>query len=288
LSLLLILGAGYMGAALGEVALEQDHGVVLADNWYATDRAELEELEREGARVEAADIRKPADLDRLLAARPDRVFLLAAQASRIVAERDPDYTEETNTTGVRRVAEAIARADHPPALVYASSLNVYGVPQAGSVSADHPYGSQRDLAHLSKIYGELCLRMHAEAAGFDLAILRFGIVYGPSSVEHDEPEHQTVVDKFCRLAAAGKPLTLDDGGKSTIGVVHVEDAARIMLDAGTKPGVTVHNVAAESVTVADLAALVNGKPTTGGAAHTFETPFTYRHRLADYMKRTPS
>ena len=70
----------------------------------------------------------------------------------------------------------------------------------------------------------------ARARGFGLALLRLGIVYGPSPVEHDAPESQTVVDKFRRLAAAGEPLPLDDGGRATIGVVHVEDAARILLD----------------------------------------------------------
>ena len=57
MSSFLILGAGYMGAALAEVALEQDHDVTLADNWYLTERSRLAELEREGARVETADIR---------------------------------------------------------------------------------------------------------------------------------------------------------------------------------------------------------------------------------------
>jgi UDP-glucose 4-epimerase len=273
-----------MGAALAEVALEQDHAVTLADNWYLTDRVKLGELEREGARLETADIRRRDELDRLLEEGPDRVFLLAAQASRIVAERDPDYTEETNTTGARRVAEAIASADAQPALVYASSLNVYGPAPRGKVGVDHPYGPQRDLAHLSKVYAELCLEMYSVAAGFDLTILRFGIVYGPSPVEHDQqPEHQTVVDKFRRLAAGGEPLPLDDGGKATIGVVHVEDAALIMLNSSPGKGVTRANVAAETVTVGDVATLARGEPATGSPACSFETPFAYRYRLADYL-----
>jgi nucleoside-diphosphate-sugar epimerase len=280
----LILGAGYMGAALAELALEQDHSVTLADNWYLTDRVQLGELEREGARLETADIRRRDELDRLLDQRPERVFLLAAQASRMVAERDPDYTEETNMTGARRVVEAIASAGERTALVYASSLNVYGPAPRGKVAADHPYGPQRDLAHLSKVYAELCLEMYSLAAGFDLAILRFGIVYGPSLVEHDRrPEHQTVVDKFRRLAVAGEPLPLDDAGKATIGVVHVDDAASIMLSSPSEPGVTKANVAAETVTVADVAALARGEPLTGSPDCSFETPFAYRYRLADYM-----
>jgi UDP-glucose 4-epimerase len=283
----LILGAGYMGAALAEVALEQDHEVTLADNWYLTERSRLSELELDGARVETADVRDPSDLARLLSQRPDRVYLLAAQASRLVAASDPDYTESTNVTGARRVAEALSAAGGPQ-LVYASSLNVYGPGVAGNVTTEHAFGAQRDLAHLSKVWGELCLEMYAREHGFDLAILRFGIVYGPSIVEHEDPENQTVVDRFCRLAAAGEPLPLDDGGKATIGVVHVEDAACIMLDSPSGPGVTVANVAAESITVADIAAIAQGNEATGTPACSFETPFSYRYRVANYMTRVSS
>jgi UDP-glucose 4-epimerase len=275
-----------MGAVLAEVALERDFEVTLADNWYSTERAKLAELETEGARIEDADIRRAADLDRLLSRRPDRVYLLAAQASRVVADRDPDYTEETNVTGARRVAEAVARASHP-ALVYASSLNVYGPGLEGRISADRPYGSQGDLAHLSKIYGELCLSLYAAKAAFDLAILRFGIVYGPSPAEHSEPEHQTVVDKFRCLAEEGRPLPLDDGGAATIGAVHVEDAACAMLGAPSEPGVSLSNVAAETITVADVAALARGQETSGTPQCSFETPHEYRFRLADYLMTPP-
>jgi nucleoside-diphosphate-sugar epimerase len=278
----LILGAGYIGAMLAECLLEQDDDVVLADNWYATDRQQLAELESEGARVETADIRDRARLDELMADRPGRVFLLAAQASRPISERDPDYTEETNVIGARRVAEAVAAAA-VPALVYASSLNVYGPSLSGSIGVDHPLGRQRDLAHLSKIYAEQSLSIHAERSGFDLAILRLGIVYGPSPAEHDSPESQTVVDKFRRLADKGEPLPLDDGGKTTIGVAHVEDVARVLCASPGSPGVTVANVAAECVTVADVAALARGEQPAGSPACSFETPFDYRYRLADYM-----
>jgi nucleoside-diphosphate-sugar epimerase len=280
LARLLILGAGYLGAALAERALAAGEEVILADNWHATEPAQLAELKSGGAMVAEADIRQPEALDRLLGRGVARVYLLAAQASRPLAEREPDYTEETNVTGARRVAEAASRAGIP-ALVYASSLHVYGSPR-GDVDADHPYGPQHDLVHLSKIYAELCLRMHAERAGFRLAILRLGIVYGPSPVEHERPESQTVVDKFRHLAAEGAPLPLDDGGQATIGVVHVGDVARIMLEAPTRSGTSIDNVVAETVTVADVAALARGDRPAGERACTFRSRFGYEHRLADY------
>jgi nucleoside-diphosphate-sugar epimerase len=253
---------------------------VLADNWYATRREQLEGLEARGARVETADIRRPAHLEKLLAERPRKVFLLAAQASRPLAESEPDYTEETNVTGARHVAEALATLGAP--LVYGSSAHVYGDVLSGEIGPDHPYGAQRDLSHLSKIYAELCLQMYAQRAGFPLSLLRLGIVYGPSPVEHTRPGSQTVVDKFKGLASAGEELPLDDGGRATIGVVHVEDVARILLDS-PRSALEVENVVAETTTVAGVAALVRGEQADAEPGWTFSSPFEYRHRLAEYL-----
>jgi nucleoside-diphosphate-sugar epimerase len=273
----LILGAGYIGARLAELAIDAGREVVLADNWFATEREQLGGLGA-GARVETVDIRSAEDLARVVPG-AERVYLLAAQASRPLSISDPDYTEETNLTGARRVAEAVAEAGCE-SLVYGSSLHVYGPSLTGEVGADHPYGPQGDLSHLSKIYAELCLDLYARRHGFELSVLRLGIVYGPSPVEHERPESQTVVDKFRRLAAAGEELPLDDGGRATIGVVHVDDVAKIMLDAPACPA----NVAAETVTVADVAALARGEEPAGGATHTFASPFEYEHRLREYMR----
>jgi len=281
---LLVLGAGYVGAALADAALADGRDVVLADNWYATGRDQLETLETRGARVVDADIRSRDDVERLLDLSPARLYLLAAQASRPLSETDPDYTEATNVTGVRHVAEAVA-ARGGPAIVFGSSLHVYGSALSGDVGSDAPYAEQRDLTHLTKIAGELLLTLHARRRGFDLSLLRLGIVYGPSPVEHDRPESVTVVDKFRRLAAAGEPLPLDEGGRATIGVVHVADVARILLDAPHDPGVSAANVAAETVTVADVAALARGDAPAGGARFRFTSPFAYRHELAEYLAR---
>ena len=275
---ILVLGAGYIGAKLAELALADGHEVVLADNWFATERSQLSGLEAAGTRVETVDIRE--DVGALLAESPDVVYLLAAQASRPLSERDPDYTEQTNVTGTRRVATAVGEAG-VPRLVFGSSLHVYGSGLTGEVRPSTPYGPQRDLAHLSKVYGEQALSIEADRHGFALAIMRLGIVYGPSPVEHSAEASQTVVDKFRKLAAAGEELPLDEGGRATIGVVHVEDVARILLEA--RPGV--ENVAAETVTVADVAALACGEEPSGKAAFTVSSPFSYRHRLSDYLRR---
>jgi nucleoside-diphosphate-sugar epimerase len=276
---ILVLGAGYVGARLGELVLDRGDEVVLADNWYATSRTQLAALEDRGARVETADIRVADDVERILGIEPDRLFLLAAQASRPISELEPDYTEETNATGVRLVAEGVAARRGPP-VVFGSSLHVYGTGLTGEVGPERPYGAQDDLAHLTKIYGELVLGLYARRAGFELALARLGIVYGPSPVEHDRPESLTVVDKFRRLVAAGEEPRLDDGGRATVGIVHVEDAARALLAAEPGPS----NVAAETITVADLARLARREKRQDEPAFTVASPYDYRRRVEDYLR----
>src|SRR6478735_4807138 len=279
---LLILGAGYVGSAIGERALAGGHDVVLADSWLATEPSQLDGLAAAGADVRTADIRDAAALASLLELRPDVVHLTAAQASRPLSEREPDLTEETGVAGVRRVGEAVASAG-VPALVFASSLHVYGGGLAGEVGPEAPYGDQGDLAHLSKIYGELVLRMQARRAGFGLALMRLGIVYGPGPVVHDRPDSVTVVDKFRRMVAAGEAPTIDDGS-AVIGAVHLDDAARILLETVPAPGeLAAHNVAGDTLTVGDVARLARGEAPAHDAAWHFASPFAYDHDVAGYL-----
>jgi nucleoside-diphosphate-sugar epimerase len=279
---LLVLGAGYLGAAVAARALDAGEAVTLADNWYATSREQMAPLEERGARVVTADLRRREDVDGLLAERPGRIHLFAAQASRPISDAEPDYTEATNVTGARLLAEAVAAAGGP-SVAYASSLHVYGLDLSGEVGPDQPYGSPGDLAHITKVYAEQCLRMHARRSGFPLALFRLAVVYGPSPVEHDRPESQTVVDRFRRLREAGRPLTVDDGGRATLGVAHVDDVARIFQAWRPAGGVEAHNVVAETLTVGDVAALVEGRPATGAPAWRYSSGLTYRHRVANYL-----
>ena len=92
-----------------------------------------------------------------------------------------------------------------------------------------------------------------------------------------------MVDKFRRLAAAGEELTLDDGGRATIGVVHVEDAARIAARVAALAARGSTNVVAETMTVADVAALASRRRAAGAPRARFSSPFEYAHRLADYL-----
>ena len=90
-------------------------------------------------------------------------YLLAAQASRPLSERDPDYTEETNLT--RRPARGRGGGRRRRRRRSSTAARCTSTARTrGEVGADRPYGRQGDLAHLSKIYAELCLELYARRA----------------------------------------------------------------------------------------------------------------------------
>jgi hypothetical protein len=65
--------------------------------------------------------------------------------------------------------------------------------------------------------------------------------------------------------------------------VDVRDACRIMLESPDSARVSADNVAAETLTVADIAALAEGREPVGGARARYVSRFPYQHRLSGYL-----
>ena len=219
--------------------------------------------------METADIRDREALDALLAGGPRRVLLLAAQASRPISEREPDYTEETNLTGRAARRRGGRRRGRRRARATAARCTSTGARSRARSAPARPTASRatsRTSRRSTPSSRSACTRA-AAASGSRTA--GSGSSTGRARSSTTRPDSQTVVDKFRRLAAAGEPLTLDGGGRATIGVVHVADAARLLLDCPVPaPAGRRYNLAAETLTVADVAALAEGARAAGGAAWT--------------------
>jgi len=138
----------------------------------------------------------------------------------------------TNCLGTATVFEEAARA-RVRKIVFASSMAVYGQPESTTAAEDtpavpvSPYG-------LSKLRGEMVLRMFAEKHGFEHASLRYFNTYGTRQTPSD---YVGVMTTFIRQALQGEPLTVYGDGKQTRDFVHVGDIARANLLAA-RPGVT--------------------------------------------------
>jgi UDP-glucose 4-epimerase len=257
------LGAGYLGAALLARLLAGGERVVALDNGFSTDWPALQRLidaYPTRATLLRGDLRHPGDVEAAFrVARqggdPAAVYLLAAQASAHAEAAPAEYTEDTNLRGPRLVYEAALRHGAPP-VVYASSFHVYGSGPAGQVDERCPYGTFRDLSHLSKVYAEKLGEMYAATRGLAVAPVRLGIVYGVGPVTKRDRRFVTVPHAFCLRALAGQPLEIHATAAAPVAFVHVDDAVEALLLAARGQGYAPANATGEVATVACVARLV--------------------------------
>lgn len=257
----LVFGLGYIGAALVQRLWSAGETVVGLDSGFATDLGVLEQAAgRYPQQFELVngDIRQRHDVahgfERAQMRGPIRaVFHLAAQASGHAEAATAEFTEETNLRGARYVLEGARDAGNVP-VVYASSFHVYGAGPQGVVDEDHPYGAQRDLSHLSKIYVEKLGEMLSLNYGVPFAPVRLGIVYGVGPITKQDLRFVTVPHAFCLRALAGQPLEVRSAAPA--GFIHLDDAVEALLAARPKAGYLPANAVSEVTTVAEVARLV--------------------------------
>jgi len=187
----------------------------------------------------------------LAAARPERVFHLAGQASVGESLRDPLATWEVNATGTLRLAEALGPGVR---LLFVSSAEVYGVvpedeqpiPESRRPHPTNPYAA-------SKAAGEMAVLEAAHAHGTHAVIAR--------SFNHTGPGQDTrfALAAFARQlaqirAGAAAPVLRVGNLQARRDYLDVRDVARAyltLLDAGAPGGV--YNVATgEAHSMAEL------------------------------------
>lgn len=221
-------GAGFIGSHITELLLEEpDAEVVVMDNLTTGSRDNL----FGGCTFVHGDICDRSALREAMAG-VDVVFHNAAFVSiRGSFSRLRDDLL-TNCLGALTVFEEAARVGVRK-VVFASSMAVYGEAPLVSVTEDSPtipispYG-------LSKLRGEMYLRMLAGECGFEHVILRYFNTYGTRQTPSD---YVGVMTTFIRRALMGEPIVVYGDGKQSRDFVHVRDVARAnILAAG--PGVT--------------------------------------------------
>jgi len=180
----------------------------------------------------AIDLAAPGDAERLVAARPELIFQLAAVVSG-EAEEDFDKGYRVNLDGMRALLEAI-RAAHTadgycPRLVFASSIAVYGAPLPEPIPEDFhhtpltSYGTQKAISELLLIdytrrgfidgvgirLPTICIRPgrpNKAASGFFSSILREplagqeAVLPVPETVRHWHASPRSAVEFLVRAA----------------------------------------------------------------------------------------
>jgi UDP-glucose 4-epimerase len=223
-------GSGFVGRHVVRCLLAAGSEVVTVDARAPSAPAGSEvvllaELDDERQVVRAADA----------CGRLDALVWLAATID------SPPITDERAVTDFTVMVEAPIRfldalTEPPRSVVYASSIEVYGVPEVLPVAEGHPT-NPTNVYGAAKLAAEHYLRISLRGTDSSLALLRLAFIYGPGQHEHN------VIPRFLAGLRRGEPPSLRGNGAEVRDDVYVGDVARAVELAVTRRSDGVFNVA---------------------------------------------
>ncbi|HWQ04879.1 MAG TPA: NAD-dependent epimerase/dehydratase family protein [Longilinea sp.] len=259
MAIYLVTGAaGFIGARVSELLLEQGHSVVGIDNLNDAYDVRLKtwRLNRltpvKDFRFYQADLCDRAALDRLAAENPGiaGIINLAARAGVRASLENPWVFLESNTTGTLNLLE-LAQHNGIGKFVLASTSSIYGAnppyPTPEDADSSHPLQSYA----ASKKAAEVMCHAYHHLYGIDVTIFRYFTVYGPAG----RPD--LAMFRFVQRVAEGRALHVNGDGSQSRGFTYIDDIARGTI-LGLKPlGYDVINLGGhESISINGLIAMI--------------------------------
>lgn len=199
---------GQDGSFLAEFLLEKGydvHGIIRRSSTFNTERIEhlyLDEWVRDMHRrrlinLHYGDMTDSSSLIRIIAeVQPDEIYNLAAQSHVKVSFDVPEYTADTDATGVLRLLEAvrILKMEKKCRIYQASTSELYGKVQEVPQSETTPFYPRSPYA-VAKLYAYWIMKNYRESYGMFTAN---GILFNHES----ERRGETFVTRKITLAAA--------------------------------------------------------------------------------------
>lgn len=178
-----------------------------------------------------AGIEEPSRFSKALSS-VDIVFNLAGEISHIGSMTVPERDLELNTTAQLRFLEACRAAQPGIRVVYASTRQVYGVPQYLPVDERHPVNPV-DYNGVHKLAAGGYHLMLSRIGALDAVILRLTNVYGPR-MSLTAP-HQGFLSSFLRTLMLGGSLRIFGDGIQLRDPLYIDDAVEAFILAALKP-----------------------------------------------------
>ncbi len=241
--------AGFIGARVTEMLIEQGHSVTGVDNLNDAYDMRIKEyrlrklrglprftfLKQDISNRGLLESRSP-----LNGLRFDGVINLAARAGVRASVENPWAFYESNVIGTLNLLELCRRKGIPKFLM-ASTSSIYGgnapLPTPETAESDHPlqpYAASKKAAEV------LCHSYHS-LYGIDISVVRYFTVYGPAG----RPDMSMF--RFTKWIIEGQPLHLYGDGEQSRGFTFVDDIARGTIAALKPLGYEIINLGGHEV-----------------------------------------
>lgn len=224
-------GAGFIGSHIGDALLAAGHDVVVVDNLATGRREDVPD----GATFHRLDIRDREALRPVLSDGVGAVFHVAGQVSSVRSFENPGYDMEVNLGGTMNVVTGCVE-HRIPRLLYASSMTVYGPPDAQPITEEQST-SPVSYYGISKYAAErfvLATSTREDLEGrFKATAFRMFNVYGPRQ-SLDNP-YQGVMAIFMSNLMRGDEVKIFGDGEQTRDFIYVGDIVAAWMAALDEP-----------------------------------------------------
>jgi UDP-glucose 4-epimerase len=222
-------GLGFIGSSLARRLADLGARVLVVDSLIPEYGGNLFNIDgyEDRLRVNIADVRGHG-MEYLVRGH-ELIFNLAGQVSHIDSMRDPFTDLEINCRAQLSILEA-CRRDNPAAkVVFASTRQIYGVPDYLPVDERHPV-HPTDVNGINKMAGEWYHILYNNVYGIRACSLRLTNTYGPRMlVKHSR---QTALGWFLRQALDDETIQIWGDGQQLRDYTYVDDVVEAFLAAG--------------------------------------------------------
>jgi UDP-glucose 4-epimerase len=250
-------GLGFIGSTLARRLVDLGADVVLVDSLipeYGGNLFNIAGIE-DRVRVNIADVRDEYSMDYLVRGQ-DYLFNLAGQTSHLDSMREPYTDLEINCRAQLSILEACRKHNRNIKIVFASTRQIYGVPDYLPVDERHLL-HPTDVNGVNKMAGEWYHIVYNNVYGIRACALRLTNTIGPRMRVRDA--RQTFLGWWVRQIIEGQEIQVFGDGTQLRDFNDVDDAVDAFLRAAVHEGANgkVFNLgSAEVISLKDLAALL--------------------------------
>lgn len=220
-------GLGFIGSNLARRLVDYGSRVLLVDSLvpeYGGNLRNIAGLE-DAVKVNIADVRDQYSM-LYLVRNHEYLFNLAGQTSHLDSMSDPYTDLEINCRSQLSILEACRQNNPGIKVVFASTRQIYGVPQCLPVDEKHPLHPV-DVNGINKMAGEWYHIVYNNVYGIRACALRLTNTYGPRMRVKDA--RQTFLGLWMKQILSGEEITIYGDGEQIRDLNYVDDVVDALL-----------------------------------------------------------
>jgi UDP-glucose 4-epimerase len=220
-------GLGFIGSNLARWLVENGAVVTIVDSLIPKYGGNLWNIEaiKNKIKINISDVRDDHSMKYLVQGM-DYLFNLAGQTSHTDSMNDPYTDLEINARAQLSILEACKKYNRDIKVIFASTRQMYGVPQYLPVDERHQL-SPVDVNGINKMAGEWYHLVYHNVHGIRSTVLRLTNTYGPHMRIKDA--RQTFLGIWIRRIIEDEPILIFGDGKQVRDFNYVDDVVEALL-----------------------------------------------------------